>query len=274
MTPGELADQWGDSDDDADLLASVEVAERNEQYLSLAQKNSSNHTLDRQEEKKVENVENVEVKVKADCESYEGLGLTPPSQEHEDCLRDQFGLRTFKPLQWKIIRGVMEDRRDQCVVMSTGYGKSLCYQYQAVKQDTTVIVISPLISLMEDQVLSLQSSGIPAAFLGSAQSNPDQVLEQLARGKLNVLYVTPEFITASSKVILERISRDQISCIAVDEAHCVSQVSCLMLGSYFQIPPQNNIMKLFCFSGVTTFDPPTGSSGPSSLSSPEFPSWP
>ena len=118
----------------------------------------------------------------------------------------------------------MKERRDQCVVMSTGYGKSLCYQYQAVKEDSTVLVISPLISLMEDQVLSLQSSGIPAAFLGSAQTRSGQVLEKLARGALNVLYVTPEFITASSKVILERISLDKISCIAVDEAHCVSQV--------------------------------------------------
>ena len=122
-------------------------------------------------------------------------------------------------------RSVMVERRDQCVVMTTGYGKSLPYQFQAVYQDRLTIVISPLISLMEDQVLSLQSSGIPAAFLGSAQTRSGQVLEQLARGALNVLYVTPEFITASSKVILERISRDKISCIAVDEAHCVSQVN-------------------------------------------------
>ena len=109
------------------------------------------------------------------------------------------------------------------MVMSTGYGKSLCYQYQAVRQDTTVLVISPLISLMEDQVLSLQSSGIPAAFLGSAQTNTGRVLEQLARGALNVLYLTPEFITVNSRTILERISLEKISCIAVDEAHCVSQ---------------------------------------------------
>ena len=111
------------------------------------------------------------------------------------------------------------------MVMSTGYGKSLCYQYQAVKEDSTVLVISPLISLMEDQVLSLQSSGIPAAFLGSAQTSPARVLEQLGRGALRVLYLTPEFITAHSKTILERISLEKISCIAVDEAHCVSQVN-------------------------------------------------
>ena len=166
--------------------------------------------------------------LQSEDESYEALGLSAPPLEDDSCLRVRFGLRAFKPLQWRIIRSVMVDRRDQCVVMSTGYGKSLCYQYQAVKMNTTVLVISPLISLMEDQVLSLQSSGIPAAFLGSAQTRSIQVLEQLARGSLNVLYVTPEFITASSKVILERISLDKITCIAVDEAHCVSQVKLII----------------------------------------------
>ena len=73
----------------------------------------------------------------------------------------------------------MTDRRDQCVIMSTGYGKSLCYQYQAVYQDKMVIVISPLISLMEDQVLSLKSNGISAAFLGSAQSRTNEILAQI-----------------------------------------------------------------------------------------------
>ena len=72
-------------------------------------------------------------------------------------------------------RSVMVERRDQCVVMATGYGKSLTYQFQAVYQDRLTIVISPLISLMEDQVLSLQSSGIPAAFLGSAQTKSREV---------------------------------------------------------------------------------------------------
>ena len=90
--------------------------------------------------------------VQADVDSYQELGLTPPAPGDETCLKDQFGLKAFKPLQWKIIRSLMVDRRDQCVVMSTGYGKSLCYQFQAVYEDKTVLVISPLISLMEDQV--------------------------------------------------------------------------------------------------------------------------
>ena len=161
--------------------------------------------------------------VQADVDSYQELGLTPPAPGDETCLKDQFGLKAFKPLQWKIIRSLMVDRRDQCVVMSTGYGKSLCYQFQAVRQDQTVLVISPLISLMEDQVLSLQNSGIPAALLGSAQTSPAKILEELAAGEVRVLYLTPEYITENSKRITERLSLGKISCIAVDEAHCASQ---------------------------------------------------
>ena len=199
MTPGEIVEQWADDVDDADLLACAEEAES-----SFA-------------------AETIELKEKADEESYSSLGLCPPGPEDENCLRDQFGLRAFKPLQWRIIRSVMVDRRDQCVVMSTGYGKSLCYQYQAVKEGTTALVVSPLISLMEDQVLSLQASGISANYLGSAQSKSGQVLEQLAAGELSLLYVTPEYITENSKNITERLSMRKIPCIAVDEAHCVSQ---------------------------------------------------
>ena len=76
----------------------------------------------------------VEVKDKADEDSYEALQLSPPTAEEERCLRDQFGLKHFKPLQWRIISSVMKERADQCVIISTGYGKSLCYQFQAVYQ--------------------------------------------------------------------------------------------------------------------------------------------
>jgi len=165
----------------------------------------------------------VEVKDKADEDSYEALQLSPPTAEEERCLRDQFGLKHFKPLQWRIISSVMKERADQCVIMSTGYGKSLCYQFQAVYQDKLVIVISPLISLMEDQVLGLRAAGVNANLLGSAQTQTDAVLTQLARQQLNVLYVTPEYVEERSETILAKVELENISCIAVDEAHCVSQ---------------------------------------------------
>ena len=89
--------------------------------------------------------------------------------------------------------------------------------------DTLSIVISPLISLMEDQVLSLESSGINAALLGSAQRNQELVMEGLVKGKYQVLYVTPEFIASCAHLITQRVLPENIACVAVDEAHCVSQ---------------------------------------------------
>ena len=182
-------------DDDEDLLAAVEDSE----------------------------TVKIDVKDKADEDSYEALGVSPPSASEDKCLRDQFGLTKFKPLQWKIVQSVMVERRDQMVIMSTGYGKSLTFQYQAVYEDKTVIVVSPLISLMEDQVLSLKSNGISAALMGSAQTRTTEVLRQLEDGEISVLYVTPEYITENSPGLIKRLSVARITCIAVDEAHCVSQ---------------------------------------------------
>ena len=96
--------------------------------------------------------EKVDIKDKADEDSFEALGITSPTAAQTKVLQDKFGHQVFKPLQWRIVSSVVEERRDQCVVMATGYGKSLCYQYPAVLQDRLCLVISPLISLMEDQV--------------------------------------------------------------------------------------------------------------------------
>lgn len=80
----------------------------------------------------------------------------PPSRRHLDVLKSTFGHNEFRPYQWHIIRNILELRRDQCIVMATGYGKSLCYQYPAVYANGLTVVVSPLISLMEDQVMGLQ----------------------------------------------------------------------------------------------------------------------
>eukprot|EP00092_Neocalanus_flemingeri_P014346 GFUD01015474.1.p1 GENE.GFUD01015474.1~~GFUD01015474.1.p1 ORF type:complete len:1050 (+),score=352.66 GFUD01015474.1:77-3226(+) len=219
-------DMWGDEDDD-DFLALAEESELSVLEDKTDQNDDQSFFEDDDDDLLMASVaeesEVIKTKDKADEDSYEALGLVPPTAQQEKFLRSNFGHSQFKPLQWRIVRSVMVDRSDQCVVMSTGYGKSLCYQYQAVYEDKVVIVVSPLISLMEDQVLGLQSNGISAAFLGSAQSNKEKVLMQLQTGAINVLYVTPEFISEQANILTSRVKMDRLTCIAVDEAHCVSQ---------------------------------------------------
>ncbi|KAL3204917.1 hypothetical protein MRX96_041054 [Rhipicephalus microplus] len=103
----------------------------------------------------------------------------PPSEDHLRVLRIKFGHSAFRPMQWKIVRSILEEKRDNCVVMATGYGKSLCYQYPPVYTGGTAVVVSPLISLMEDQVRGLAAANIPACFLGSAQSRQSEAVNEL-----------------------------------------------------------------------------------------------
>ncbi|KAM6429635.1 bifunctional 3'-5' exonuclease/ATP-dependent helicase WRN isoform 1-T2 [Rhynochetos jubatus] len=147
--------------------------------------------------------------------------LPVPSESHVACLKTYFGHSAFKPVQWKVINSVLEDRRDNLVVMATGYGKSLCYQFPPVYTGYTGIVICPLISLMEDQVLQLTMSGIPACLLGQAQSK--NVQECIKAGQYRVIYMTPEFCSGNLKLLQDLDQTIGITLIAVDEAHCISE---------------------------------------------------
>jgi len=148
---------------------------------------------------------------------------TAPERQHTEVLKKYFGHAKFRPMQWKIINSALKDGRDQCVVMATGYGKSLCYQFPPIYLGSTAVCISPLISLMEDQVLKLETSNIPSTFLGSAQKNKRAVFNEMMNGNYRVVYITPEYAEACSDV-LEQLNRNVgISLIAIDEAHCVSQ---------------------------------------------------
>ncbi|XP_059578374.1 bifunctional 3'-5' exonuclease/ATP-dependent helicase WRN isoform X4 [Alligator mississippiensis] len=153
-------------------------------------------------------------------ESWDPL-LPSPSEKEEICLKTYFGHSAFKPVQWKVIYSVLEGRRDNLVVMATGYGKSLCFQFPPVYMRRTGIVISPLISLMEDQVLQLDMSGIPACLLGAAQSK--NVIGNIKAGHYRVVYMTPEFCSGNLSLIQELDQTIGITLIAVDEAHCISE---------------------------------------------------
>lgn len=140
----------------------------------------------------------------------------------EDNQLSRFGLEQFRPGQVDVIQSVMEG--DDCLcVMPTGGGKSLCYQYPAVVRPGLVMVVSPLIALMKDQVDGLQELGIQAACINSSQTIDQQgeILRQTANGELDLLYVAPERLR--SPRFLQTISDIEIQLLAIDEAHCISQ---------------------------------------------------
>ncbi|KAG0716014.1 Werner syndrome ATP-dependent helicase [Chionoecetes opilio] len=149
-------------------------------------------------------------------------GVPPPSEEHVKVLKNCFGHAAFRPMQWKIIHAVLQ-KKDNCVVMATGYGKSLCFQFPSVYLGGVTVVVSPLISLMQDQVLALQAMNIPACFLGSGQTNKNEVYSNMFQGDYRVVYVTPEFIEACTGILEDLMKKVGIMLFAVDEAHCLSQ---------------------------------------------------
>jgi len=137
-------------------------------------------------------------------------------------LQEVFGYSEFRPDQQAVIKTLIEGR-DAFVLMPTGGGKSLCYQIPALHRDGVAIIVSPLISLMKDQVDALLASGVRAAFYNSSLNAAEArgILAQLHTGELNLLYVAPERLL--SEDFLERLRGQKIALFAIDEAHCVSQ---------------------------------------------------
>ena len=137
-------------------------------------------------------------------------------------LKQHFGYSDFRPLQEAIIQDALAGR-DVFVLMPTGGGKSLCFQLPALMRDGLTIVVSPLISLMKDQVDALQTSGIAATFLNSTLDRQEATARWrgLHRGEYRLLYVAPERLMLDT--FLERALNWNIAQIAIDEAHCISE---------------------------------------------------
>jgi ATP-dependent DNA helicase RecQ len=137
-------------------------------------------------------------------------------------LKEHFGLEFFRFPQEDIIESILE-KRDTLVIMPTGGGKSLCYQLPALLLPGVTLVISPLIALMKDQVDALKGKGIAAAMINSSQSWPQQqeILQALKAGELKMLYIAPERFRARS--FTDSLRGIDISLVAIDEAHCISQ---------------------------------------------------
>lgn len=143
-------------------------------------------------------------------------------QEAQKILKTYFGYSSFRTGQEEIIRQILQ-KQDILGILPTGGGKSLCYQVPALLAEGVTIVISPLISLMKDQVDQLQQAGIPATFLNSSIDAYEMEVRvrDAIHGKYKLLYMAPERLEAPSfRAVLERIP---ISIVAVDEAHCISQ---------------------------------------------------
>lgn len=136
-------------------------------------------------------------------------------------LKTYFGYDSFRPLQEDIIKHILA-KKDTLVLMPTGGGKSICYQLPAIMSDGTTIVVSPLISLMKDQVESLQANGIAARAMNSANNETENLTlrRECLQGKVKLLYISPERLLLEMNFLLKDM---KISLFAIDEAHCISQ---------------------------------------------------
>ncbi len=142
-----------------------------------------------------------------------------------EILEKYWGYSSFRPLQLEAMEAVMADR-DSLLVLPTGGGKSLCFQAPAIARDGLAIVVSPLISLMQDQVDTLVGNGVPAAYYNSGMSSEarTEVTRGIRDGHYRMLYVAPERLVGDGgDGFLRLIESNPVSFIAVDEAHCISQ---------------------------------------------------
>ena len=141
-----------------------------------------------------------------------------------DILKKYWGYNTFRLKQEEVINSVLKSK-DTLALLPTAGGKSICFQVPALMKDGICLVISPLISLMEDQIKYLKSKGIKSVSISSSMSNKDiqTALTNCLYGGIKFLYLSPEKLR--DQLIKEKINQMNLNLIAVDEAHCISAVS-------------------------------------------------
>ena len=143
-------------------------------------------------------------------------------KSYEIILKKYFGYDNLKNEQYTIIESIIHKNKDVCAILATGFGKSLCYQLPYLITKKNVIVISPLLSLMQDQATDLQSKNIPVCCLNSDNSTKHKDIQKILDGNSHIIFMTPEFFSLSEDFITELDDMDDLACIAVDESHCIS----------------------------------------------------
>ena len=164
-------------------------------------------------------------------------------------LKNIFGYETFRPLQEEIIDRTIEGK-DSFVLMPTGGGKSMCFQIPALIFDGITIVVSPLISLMKDQVQALKANGIKADFFNSSitPEKENTVIDKALKGELQLLYLSPEKLISVSNTWLKELN---IKLVAIDEAHCVSMWGHDFRPEYTQLKTFRNSLPSVPFMALT-----------------------
>ncbi len=170
-------------------------------------------------------------------------------------LKNTFGYDEFRPLQQEIIENIL-GRKDTLVIMPTGGGKSLCYQIPALIFEELTVVVSPLISLMKDQVEQLTALGVGAVVLNSTLSFEEygQNISRILRNDVRLLYLAPE--TLLMPKTLAMLSSRRVDCIAIDEAHCISEWGHDFRPEYRQmVTVRNQFPRAVCVALTATATP-------------------
>ena len=167
-------------------------------------------------------------------------------------LEKYWGFREFRPQQLEVIESILEGK-DTLTLFPTGGGKSICFQVPALMQDGICIVVSPLISLMEDQVNALLQKNIKAMAItgGISYADLDRNLDNCIFGNFKFLYLSPERL--QQEIVKERLKQMNINLIAIDEAHCISQWGHDFRPAYRNIADlrelasRGNLCRLYCY---------------------------